>query len=333
MAMPAREPCDEAHDERRGEAERAPLGRRHGRGADRGSKERIGNVQAPRHALRPMRRALVLMVLVLAAAPLAQAQSAMRLDVAPFTGPQPVLRNLTVAASVVVPCSVLQNGTASGVVALLGAPSWLTMEPNGTEFTVGPCGADPQVADLQLTLRLDADAPALAGANAVLEARLLGQRADASFPVTAAIYTLVDVSPDRTLLQGKPQSVLTFPIHVRNLGNAVTRVTFDVADAPAGWIVLQPQPVTLQSRQEGGLVTEGTVNLVVQTPHRFGSIDESATLHVHAIAAPALGSGPSEESNLTLTATAKGFDAPGPGVPLLVVGLVAAAALLRKRLP
>jgi hypothetical protein len=268
--------------------------------------------------------------LLLLLAPVSRAEAAMRLDVAPLTGPQPVLRNITVPATVVVPCALLQNSTASGVVVLLGAPSWLTLDPNGTAFTVGPCGTDPQAANLNLTVRLSNDAPAQAGASATLQARLLGEHADAPFPVTAAVFTLVDVQTPQTVLENKPQSTIAFPIHVRNLGNAITRVTFEVGPAPAGWIVLAPQPVTLQSPQGGGVVTEGTVNVVVQTPHRFGAVNEVAKIDVRITASPALGSGPSDVTNVTFTATAKGFDAPSPALPLVLAGLVAAAVAWRR---
>lgn len=278
-----------------------------------------------------MRGAVAILILLMLLAPVAGAASDMRLEVTPLEGPQPLLRNITVPARVVVPCALLQNGTASGAVALLDAPGWLTLDANTTGFDVGLCGDDPQVATLNLTVRISADAPALGAANARLVAVLLGETAVASFPITADVFTLLDVSADSTVQEGGPQSVLTFPIHLRNFGNAITRVSVEVGPAPPGWVVIAPQPATLQSRQGGGLVTDGTVKVIVQTPHRFGMMNEVVSIPVWVNATPALGAGKVEQTNVTLVATAKGFDTPGPALPVVAGALLLVALVLRRR--
>lgn len=278
-----------------------------------------------------MREGLAVVLLLVLLAPCAAAQASMRLDVTPLSGPQPVVRNLTAEAVVTVPCSLLVNGSAPGSLSMLDAPSWLEFDANATRFTVGPCGADPQVARVNVTVRISTEAPAQAAANARLVAHVGAHRAEASFPVVADVFTLVDVQAERTVLEGKPQSVLTFPIHLRNEGNGITRVTVEIGAVPEGWIVIKPQPVTLQSRQAGGFVTEGTVNIAVQTPHRFGMVNEVAQIPVWINATPALGNGAADRSNVTLTAKVQGLDTPSPPLGLLVPALVVVALWVRRR--
>ncbi len=277
-------------------------------------------------------RALLLAGLLLAmAAPSAVAQERFSVEAQSPEGAQPVLVNLTVPVKVTAPCSLLPNGTAQeGDVHVEGAPAWLVVDANDTAFRVGPCGADPQVASVNLTLRLTDRAPALAAAQVGLVATLRGQSASTSITLVAQPFVLVDASADRSVAEGPPQSILAFPLRVSNLGNALTRVTIEVGAAPEGWVVLAPPPLTLQSAQAGGLVTQGTVNVVVQTPHRFGFVRGDAVIPVWINATSAAG-GASNETTFTLTARVRGFDAPSPGGALALAPLLVAAVLLARR--
>jgi hypothetical protein len=89
--------------------------------------------------------------------------------------------------------------------------------------------------------------------------------------------------------------------------------------------------VTLQADQNGGLITDGTVNLVVQTPHRFGFVDNTIEIPVYVNATAATGSSTLVDSQVvTFTAHAKGFDTPGPALGLVVLSVVALALVARR---
>lgn len=276
-----------------------------------------------------MLRALVVLLVLLAPPALAQQPFTASVD-AP-TAPQRPLANVSLNATLVVPCRLVNVTGSDGSLALQKAPAWLAMEPTPTRFRVpGPCVGDATNATVPFVVRIQPDAAAFASARAELVVALGGETTLAPFALVADYFVILDVSPERTVAQASPQSTIEFPITVTNRGNGLTRVTFETDLPPAGWVALAPPTLTLPARQSGN-ASDATVHFVVQTPHGFGSHNDKAnfTLRVHASSALGVESD-ADDATLTFTAVGQGFDTPAPALPLVVLALVAAALVARR---
>ncbi len=152
-------------------------------------------------------------------------------------------------------------------------------------------------------------------------------------PIQADYFSILDVQLAQAIQQDRPQSTVTFPVKITNLGNGATKVNFDIAPEgnPQNLNVLVPGPVTLQSKQAGGNQISTEVSLQIQLPHKNGYMNEAGTVRYKITSNYALDSKlKGDETTLAVLVTTKGFYVPGPS-PILMLGLVAAAAIVLRR--
>jgi hypothetical protein len=87
--------------------------------------------------------------------------------------------------------------------------------------------------------------------------------------VRVAYFGMISAQVPITVQEAGPQKLITFEVDVRNLGNARTTVQFH-AESGAGWQVIEPVPVVLDSMTRGASKVSQTVQLLVATPYKEG---------------------------------------------------------------
>lgn len=160
------------------------------------------------------------------------------------------------------PATMTMTSTAIRL-AVTQAPPWAvtTVSPSMVYAPVQlmPSCVCQQVAYLSSFLLLSATTDAPAFVQGVVEVtatasgngNLQGSQGAAEVPVLAAYQGLVQMSAP-SAVRLRPGDGEVVPLTVTSFSNALTRVTFRVAGAPAGVQVIPPSDVTLQSRQQGG---------------------------------------------------------------------------------
>lgn len=154
--------------------------------------------------------------------------------------------------------------------------------------------------------------------------------------VQAAFFSIIDVNLQEAIRVDRPQTAVSFPVKVTNLGNANTKVTFDIGegstiDGPNALKPILPNPITLQSKQAGSSQTSTDVLLTVQTPYKNGYMNEVGVMNYKLTSTYALNPAlKGDESQLSVLITTRGFYVPGPS-PILFLGLVGVLALALRR--
>ncbi|MFA5944068.1 MAG: hypothetical protein WC876_06340 [Candidatus Thermoplasmatota archaeon] len=101
------------------------------------------------------------------------------------------------------------------------------------------------------TLHLNVTPPAGTPAGFVVTLQLVvtpspGTPAELTLTGVVAARHRLDIRPERDPVEARPGRLLEVPLAVRNEGNLDERLQAQVADAPAGWTLLPPEPLTLQ---------------------------------------------------------------------------------------
>lgn len=224
-----------------------------------------------------VRGALVLLLLALLTSGAAAQQEAMPkvvVAIDPYASPLMPLAGVTaLPLRITVDCALLTTAppTATRVeIAVTATPAWLaaTVSPASVFVPVSDCRGANVTLTSSLLVGPSADAPAFMPAEVRVSADVRSATPAVGEGVTllmADFFSIIDVSgPD--LYDGAPQQTTTCAITVSNFGNANTKVTFDVTEAPVGWNVQPPTPMTLEAKQQGGTKTVETVGLNVQPP-------------------------------------------------------------------
>lgn len=150
-------------------------------------------------------------------------------------------------------------------------------------------------------------------------------------PITASYFSIIDVQLGEAIKVERPQTPVQFPVKVTNLGNANTKVNFEVIEKTESLQAPLPNPVTLQSKQAGGNQISADIPLTVQTPYKNGYMNEVGVVNYKLTSAYALDPKiKGDDSTVSVLITTRGFYVPGPS-PILFVGLLGAVALLLRR--
>ncbi|MGQ0535468.1 MAG: hypothetical protein ACT4PT_05305, partial [Methanobacteriota archaeon] len=108
--------------------------------------------------------------------------------------------------------------------------------------------------------------------------------AQQTFTMCAGYFGIIDAVADTTIQKGGPQKQISFPITVTNFGNGQTKVFFDISAKPEGdergYQVIAPQPIILESRQEGGRNIQKQANLQIQLPFKNGYVNNVGAVTV-----------------------------------------------------
>jgi len=119
-----------------------------------------------------------------------------------------------------------------------------------------------------------------------------------------------------------PMDTAVFPIEVENLGNARTKVYFEVVGVPDGWIAVVTDDITLDE----GVGSKGTAYLTVRPPKGFGYHDEDTSIRVQMI--PARAEDTSDRGDpeyITVVVESRGFSAIGIEIvliPIIIIVLI-----------
>lgn len=249
---------------------------------------------------------------------------------------QPVATNLTVT----VPCDH-DFGNETVVRFSVSAspafpPAWLavTLRDETIALASLECGEDGNLTvATRATLLATMDAPGVVPFLVGFQADLQGEAARtlrAQAAVSVAYVSLLSVDVERPVIQAKPGDLVEFPVTITNHGNEVTRITFRLGDNESAALVPTPLPVTLQSRQAGGLATSTTVMVRARAPEHFGVVDEMHAITLHLLPSYALNASMTgEPQKVSFVLRTKGVHVPAPGLGL-VLPLLAAAALAAR---
>jgi hypothetical protein len=156
-----------------------------------------------------------------------------------------------------------------------------------------------------------------------------------TFDVQSDYFPLIQANVDTKILEGAPQKSVPFQIHLDNLGNAQTTVSFALGDPKpdSRWKTVLPDQVTLDSPKEGTGTTSAVRNFEVSTPFKNGwnNEDQSFTLIMTPTATIDSTKGGLPIS-VSVLARDRGIYVPGfePGLMLMAVLGVALLVRLKK---
>lgn len=219
------------------------------------------------------------------------------------------------------------------------APSWanVVLSPSSVSFLYAP-GDGPKTQPFTVLVALTQDAPAFQTQRITITGQLSNPNAaeqndilPTQIAVTPGYFNLYNVRVDQKIGRGGPQDAVTYPIVIDNFSNGDTRFEFALAteEAPEGFQPVVPEPFVLQSRATGGKTTSGQVSFQVYTPFRNGYVNDigALQLRVDSFYAPNTNIKGASSQVSTLT-QARGFYVPGPGAPLVVLGIAGTALAL-----
>lgn len=222
-----------------------------------------------------MHRVLPALALLALLAPMGSAQAGMTASlvaqtpgaaIAPMTETRDVQLTLTIGCP---PTAAPEGITARFRIAQL--PGWASATIDPTEGHVDGASCAGHEAILRSVVHLTVDPQAPAFVPALVEVRAeatgaLGSRAEATtqFPMTAGFAPLLDVARPEAVLTPDPDGLAMMPLRVTNLGNANTKVVFEVEQGAPDLAVSPPSSVILVSRQQGSPTHSAQVVLGVQ---------------------------------------------------------------------
>lgn len=223
------------------------------------------------------------------------------------------------------------------------APAWaaVTISPGSDVITLTQGNPYTGTASFNVAVTASDQAPAFQSDTIEITATITPSSPGATpkssaqaVPIQADYFSILDVQLAQAIQQDRPQSTVTFPVKITNLGNGATKVNFDIAPEgnPQGLNVLVPGPITLQSKQAGGNQISAEIPLQIQLPHKNGYMNEAGSVRYKITSNYALDSKlKGDETTLSVLVTTKGFYVPGPE-PIVMIGLlVAVAAAFRRR--
>ena len=208
---------------------------------------------------------------------------------------------------------------------VVDTPSWCTANLKAGTVTTTISTREKELSTV-LTLRIDDDAPAY-GAGYV--------RIRASVPKIGAIdafskeFTL-EFSPAYLPMIGAqlpegnsmkigPMDTATFPIEVENMGNARTRIFFEIEYMPEGWIAVVTDDITLDE----GEGSKGTAYLTIKPPKGFGYHYDEESIRVTMTPARAEDiQNRGESSYVTVIVESRGFATTGLEPIILIITLL-----------
>lgn len=151
--------------------------------------------------------------------------------------------------------------------------------------------------------------------------------------VKVKFFGLLSASVPATIQEGGPQKEITYDIQLTNLGNSLTNVQFELANAetvPAGWSPVAPTPIIMQSQQQGGTEYTAKVPFTIQTPHSNGWNNDETTFQLKIT--PSSVNNPEDKGNViavNVLARVRGIYVPGPEPFLLVAAVLGTAMVAR----
>ena len=217
-------------------------------------------------------------------------------------------------------------------VEITDTPPWCTANLKAGTVTTS---IKPEESELftTLTLRIDNDAPAFGAGYVKIKASVdkIGMidpyTQEYSLEFTPAYLPMINAQlPEGNSMKIGPLDTATFPIEVTNMGNARTRIFFEIENIPEDWIAVVTDDITLDEA-EG---SSGTAYLTIKPPKGFGYHYDEESIRV--IMTPARAEdiqNRGESSYVTVIVESRGFSTPGFEA-ILFIGALLAVALIFK---
>ncbi|MEA3191380.1 MAG: hypothetical protein QOD77_1962 [Thermoplasmata archaeon] len=218
------------------------------------------------------------------------------------------------------------TGALATAIDVSGATPQKTSFPFDSEFTVSASQLAPGETDILCTWKGKVLANGLPGFTETPEQSI-------STTIKVRFLGLLSASVPATIQEGGPQKEITYELQLTNLGNSLTNVNFDLANAetvPEGWSPVPPTPIIMQSKQQGGTEFTAKVPFTIQTPHSNGWNNDETTFQLKIT--PSSVNNPEDKGNtiaVNVLARVRGIYVPGPE-PFLLVAAVLGAALVAR---
>lgn len=239
-----------------------------------------------------MRATLALLVLL---APVALAQAPpvelATLEIRPLSAPIAPLEDVLSTTMTLRASCALAEPTGIPVALAVTSPAWTTalVSPATIVLPLDACQDGWAEGEATLTVSATDQAPAFTPAALVVEA-VAGEgertaRASDAIDVTASYFSILDAQIATSLLHVAPGGAADASVKLTNFGNGLTRVAFSMAQAPPTLEVALPEPIVLQSKQEGGNAISADVPIVVRAPPEEGVVNRQETVSIRVSAA------------------------------------------------
>lgn len=195
---------------------------------------------------------------------------------------------------------------------------------------------------VQIVLSLDETAPAFESGVIYIKATvpkvgpIEGMSKTFSLSFMPAYLPLVKIDPIKNYDTIGPMDTAEFPIDVTNLGNARTKVFFEIDydSLPSGWTAIINDNIILET----GANPTGKVYLNVKPPKSFGYHDDRANIRIKVIPAYAdIPTNRGEPEYITVAVESRGVSLIGievilPIIILIILVIVGIYMLYKKRL-
>lgn len=224
---------------------------------------------------------------------------------------------------------------------ILDSPSWASVSLSQGTLTTSVPQDISDIRDLktQITISVDPDAPAFAQGNIRIKATvekvgpIQGYEQTFDLPFQPDYLPLVSNElPETNTKRIGPMDTAVFPIELKNLGNARTKVFLEVTHVPEDWIAVVTDSVILDEGEE----STATAYLTVKPPKSFGYHDDDASIRVKIT--PTYADDTTLQGNaetVTVVVESRGVSVIGIEVILpiiaLIIILIVAAFMLYKR--
>jgi hypothetical protein len=217
---------------------------------------------------------------------------------------------------------------------VIDTPVWCTANlKSGTVTTI--VTTEEQVMSTVLTLRIDDDAPAFGAGYVKIKATVPklgiidGYVQEYTLEFTPAFLPMISSQlPDGNSMKIGPLDTASFPIQVTNMGNARTRVFFEIMNIPEGWIAVVTDDITLDE----GEGSKGIAYLTIKPPKNFGYHYDEESIRVEMTPARAEDiQDRGESSYVTVIVESRGFSTPGFEAILFIGALLAVAMIFKLK--
>lgn len=214
-------------------------------------------------------------------------------------------------------------------------PEWCTVSFNPTVVLVYPSSAG-RAFEAILTIAVDENAPAFSGDTITVRGEVVGIGSLNGGTFTKKIRFIpgylpvigID-TPNKNFKEISPEETAYFDVDLENLGNAKTKVEFDVLDAPDDWNITFPSNAVIDSSTLGKN-TKKTVSISIEPPDTFGYHDEREVIKLSLT--PIYYNNESiqgEKYYISFIVKSKGFSTPGFEAIFVFIAFFAVILMLK----
>ena len=196
-----------------------------------------------------------------------------------------------------------------------------------------PISEEKQESSFTLNMQLKDNAPAYGEGHITIKATvgkaayIGGISKEFTLDFIAAYFPIISTDlPEGNAMEIGPMDSAIFPIEVENMGNARTKIFFEIENVPEGWTIAVTDDVTVGEKKG----SKATAYLTVNPPRGFGTHHDRESINVMIVPARAenlLDRGTITYANFIVES--RGFSTPGFEA-ILFIGALLAIVLIFK---